>query len=49
MPPKPVASAGCDTTIFLHQKLTFQIKMYTQTRESCSISITFSRGNIYGP
>ena len=46
MPPKPVASAGCDTTIFLCQKLTFQIKIYTQTRVSCSISIKFSRGNI---
>ena len=34
MPPKPIASAGCDTTIFLCQKLTFQIKIYTQTRVS---------------
>ena len=41
MPPKPIASAGCDTTIFLCQKLTFQIKIYTQTRVSCSISIKF--------
>ena len=49
MPPKPIASAGCDTTIFLCQNLTFQIKIYTQTRVSCSISIKFSRGNIYGP
>ena len=50
MPPKPVAlSAGCDTTIFLCQKLTFQIKIYTQTRVPCSISIKFSGGNIYGP
>ena len=50
MPPKPIAiSAGCDTTIFLCQKLTFQIKICTQTRVSCSISIKFSQGNIYGP
>ena len=46
MPPKSVASAGCDTTIFLCQKLTFQIKIYTPTRVYCSISIKFSRGNI---
>ena len=31
MPPKPIASAGCDTTLFLCKKLTFQIKIYTQT------------------
>ena len=43
MPPKP--SAGCDITLFLCKKLTFQIKIYTQTRVSCSIS----RGNIYAP
>ena len=49
MPPKPVASADCDTTIFLCQKLIFQIKIYTQPRVSCSISIKISRGNIYGP
>ena len=49
MPPKPIASAGCNTTIFLCQKLTFQIKIYIQTRVFCSISIKFSRGNIYGP
>ena len=44
MPPKP--SAGCDTTLFLCKKLTFQIKIYTQTGVSCSISLKFSRGNI---
>ena len=27
MPPKPIASAGCDTTLFLCKKLTFQIKI----------------------
>ena len=32
MPPKPLTSAGCDTTLFLCQKLTFQIKIYSQTR-----------------
>ena len=32
MPPKPTASAGCDTTLFLCKKLTFQIKIYSQTR-----------------
>ena len=31
MPPKPIASAGCDTTLFLYKNLTFQIKIYTQT------------------
>ena len=39
MPPKPIASADCDTTctLFLCKKLTFQIKIYTQTLVSCSI------------
>ena len=46
MPPKPIASAGCDTTLFLCKKLTFQIKIYTQTRVSGSISLKFSPGNI---
>ena len=32
MPPKPIASAGCNTTLFLCKKLTFQIKIYSQTR-----------------
>ena len=32
MPPKPIASTGCDTTLFLCKKLTFQIKIYSQTR-----------------
>ena len=32
MPPKPIASAGCDTTLFLCKKLTFQINIYSQTR-----------------
>ena len=47
MPPKPIASAGCDTTLFLCKKLTFQIKIYTQPRVSCSIFSKFSRENIY--
>ena len=34
MQPKAIASVGCDTTTFLCQKLTFQIKIYTQTRVS---------------
>ena len=39
MPPKPIASAGCDTTctLFLCKKITFQIKIYTQTLVSCYI------------
>ena len=49
MPPNPIASASCDTTLFLCKKLTFQIKIYTQTQVSCSISLKFSRGNIYAP
>ena len=51
MPPKPIASAGCDTTLFLCKKLTFQIKIYIQTRVSASISLKFSRGNkdLYAP
>ena len=32
MPPKPIASTGCDTTLFLCKKLTFQIKIYSQIR-----------------
>ena len=32
MPPKPIANAGCDTTLILYKKLTFQIKIYSQTR-----------------
>ena len=49
MPPNPITSAGCDTTLFLCKKLTFQIKIYTQTQVSCSIFSKFSRGNIYAP
>ena len=49
MPSKPIASAGCDITLFLCKKLTLQIKIYTQTRLSCSIFSKFSRGNIYAP
>ena len=32
MPLKPIANAGCDTTLILCKKLTFQIKIYSQTR-----------------
>ena len=32
MPPKPIASTGCDTTLFLCKKLTFKIKIYSQTQ-----------------
>ena len=32
MPPKPIASDGCNITLFLCKKLTFQIKIYSQTR-----------------
>ena len=42
----PIASVSCDTTLFLCKKLTFQIKIYTPTRVSGSISLKFSRGNI---
>ena len=31
MPTKPIASTGCDTTLFLCKKLTIQIKIYSQT------------------
>ena len=48
MPPKPIASAGCDTTLFLSKKLTFQIKIYTQTQVSCSIFQNFLE-EIYMP
>ena len=47
MPPKPIASAGCDTTLFLCKKLTFQVKIHSQTRVSCSIFSKFFRGYIY--
>ena len=40
MPPKPIAA-----TLFLCKKLTFQIKIYSQTRVY-SIFSKFSRGNI---
>ena len=49
MPPKHIASAGCDITLLLCKKLTFQIKIYSQTRVSCSIFSKYSRGNIYAP
>ena len=51
MPPKPIASAGCDTTctLFLCKKLTFQIKIYTQTLVSCSIFSTKKFDEIYMP
>ena len=32
MPPKPITSAGCGTTLFLCKKLKFHIKIYSQTR-----------------
>ena len=32
MPPKPIANAGCDTTLILCKKLTFLTKIYSQTR-----------------
>ena len=32
MPPKPIASIGCDTTLFLCKKLTFKIEIYSQSR-----------------
>ena len=47
IPLKPIASADCDTTLFLCKNLTFQIKIYSQTRVSCSIFSKFSRENIY--
>ena len=49
MPPKPIASAGRDTTLFVCKKIKFQIKIYTKTRVSCSISLNFSRENIDAP
>ena len=35
--------------LFLCKKLIFQLKIYTQTRVSCSMYSKFSRGNIYSP
>ena len=32
MPPKPIANAGCDATLIICKKLTFQIIIYSQTR-----------------
>ena len=40
VPSKPLASAGYNMT-FLCKKLTLQIKIYTQTRVSCSIFKNF--------
>ena len=34
MPPKFIASAGCDITLFLCKKLIFQIKIYTPKLEN---------------
>ena len=50
MPSKPIASSGCDITLFLCKKLTLQvqIKIYTQTRVSCSIFSKFFE-EIYMP
>ena len=48
LPPKPIASADCDTTLFLCKKLTFQIKIYFQTRVFCSIFQNFPE-IIYAP
>ena len=48
MPSKPIASAGCDITLFLCKKLTLQIRIYTQTRVSCSIFQNFLE-EIYMP
>ena len=49
MPPKPIASAGCDTTLFLCKKLTFQIKIYSQTRVYLVPFIQNVPEEIYGP
>ena len=49
MPPKPIASAGCDTTLFLCKKLTFQIKIYSQTRVCLVPCIQNFPGEIYMP
>ena len=49
MPPKPVANAGCDTTLILCKKLTFQIKIYSQTRVYLVPFIQNFPGEIYMP
>ena len=49
MPPKPKASAGCGTTLFLCKKLTFQIKIYSQTRVYLVPFIQNCPGEIYMP
>ena len=49
MPPKPITSAGCESTLFLCKKLAFQIKIYSLTRVSCSIFQIFQRKYICPP
>ena len=50
MPPKPIASAcWLRHCLILCKKLTFQVKIYSQTQVSCSIFSKFSRENIYAP
>ena len=49
MPPKPIASAcWLRYYLILCKKLTFQIKIYSQTRVSCSIFHNFPE-EIYMP
>ena len=49
MPPKLIANAGCDTTLILCKKLTFQIKIYSQTRVYLVPFIQNFREEIYMP
>ena len=48
MPPKPIANAGCDTTLILCKKLTYQ-NILPNSSISCSIYSKFSRGIICPP
>ena len=49
MPPKPIASAGCDTTLFLCKKLNFKSKYTPNSSILFHFFKIFQRNNIYAP
>ena len=49
MPPKPIASAGCDTILFLCKKLIFNSKYTPKLEYHVLFLKKISRGNIYMP
>ena len=49
MPPKPIASAGCDTTLFLRKKLNFKSKYIPNASILFHFFKIFQRKYIYAP